>query len=37
MLFLANEGISQYVSNFAEPGDPQYTAPVEKGETPVSF
>ncbi|XP_004287907.1 PREDICTED: U1 small nuclear ribonucleoprotein 70 kDa [Fragaria vesca subsp. vesca] len=28
-------GIAQYVSNFAEPGDPQYSAPVEKGETPA--
>ncbi|KAL8477266.1 hypothetical protein ACS0TY_029527 [Phlomoides rotata] len=28
-------GISQFVSNFAEPGDPNYAPPVQKGETPV--
>ncbi|PQQ09883.1 U1 small nuclear ribonucleoprotein 70 kDa [Prunus yedoensis var. nudiflora] len=28
-------GIAQFVSKFAEPGDPEYTAPVQKGETPT--
>ncbi|KAH6791363.1 U1 small nuclear ribonucleoprotein-70K [Perilla frutescens var. frutescens] len=28
-------GIGQFVSNFAEPGDPQYAPPVQKGETPT--
>lgn len=27
-------GIGQFVSNFAEPGDPEYAPPVTKGETP---
>ncbi|XP_042024174.1 U1 small nuclear ribonucleoprotein 70 kDa-like [Salvia splendens] len=28
-------GIAQFVNNFAEPGDPQYAPPVQKGETPT--
>ncbi|KAL3637846.1 hypothetical protein CASFOL_018294 [Castilleja foliolosa] len=28
-------GMAQFTSNFAEPGDPQYAVPVEKGETPA--
>ncbi|XP_042495742.1 U1 small nuclear ribonucleoprotein 70 kDa-like [Macadamia integrifolia] len=28
-------GIAQFVSNFAEPGDPEYAPPVKKGETPT--
>lgn len=37
-LFLfALPGIAQFVNNFAEPGDPQYAPPVQKGETPVSL
>ncbi|GFQ06663.1 u1 small nuclear ribonucleoprotein 70 kDa [Phtheirospermum japonicum] len=28
-------GMAQFISNFAEPGDPQYAVPVEKGETPA--
>ncbi|KAL6588017.1 hypothetical protein OROMI_000995 [Orobanche minor] len=28
-------GMAQFVSNFAEPGDPQYAIPVKKGETPA--
>ncbi|KAI3798888.1 hypothetical protein L1987_34172 [Smallanthus sonchifolius] len=27
-------GMAQFVSNFAEPTDPEYAVPVEKGETP---
>ncbi|GFQ00374.1 u1 small nuclear ribonucleoprotein 70 kDa [Phtheirospermum japonicum] len=27
-------GMAQYVSNFAEPDDPKYAPPVQKGETP---
>lgn len=27
-------GMAQFVSNFAEPTDPEYAPPVEKGETP---
>lgn len=30
-------GMAQLVSNFAEPGDPDYAKPVDKGETPVSI
>lgn len=30
-------GMAQFVSKFAEPTDPDYAKPVEKGETPVSF
>lgn len=29
------EGMAQFVSNFAEPDDPEYAPPVQKGETPV--
>ncbi|TQD82141.1 hypothetical protein C1H46_032308 [Malus baccata] len=36
-LFLDNEGVVQFVSKFAEPGDPEYNPPVQKGETPVTF
>ncbi|TQD89522.1 hypothetical protein C1H46_024921 [Malus baccata] len=32
-----DEGVAQFVSKFAEPGDPEYNMPVQKGETPVSF
>nr|XP_048334713.1 U1 small nuclear ribonucleoprotein 70 kDa isoform X2 [Ziziphus jujuba var. spinosa] len=28
-------GVAQFVSKFAEPGDPEYAPPVQKGETPV--
>ncbi|KAI3462494.1 hypothetical protein Pfo_019157 [Paulownia fortunei] len=28
-------GMAQFVSNFAEPGDPNYAPPVAKGETPA--
>ncbi|KAI3506998.1 hypothetical protein L1887_21692 [Cichorium endivia] len=28
-------GMAQFVSNFAEPTDPEYAPPVEKGETPI--
>ncbi|KAL0449959.1 UNVERIFIED_CONTAM: U1 small nuclear ribonucleoprotein [Sesamum latifolium] len=28
-------GMAQFVSNFAEPGDPEYAPPVQKGETPA--
>ncbi|KAI5069960.1 hypothetical protein GOP47_0014303 [Adiantum capillus-veneris] len=28
-------GIGQFVSNFAEPGEPEYAPPVTKGETPT--
>ncbi|XP_042519858.1 U1 small nuclear ribonucleoprotein 70 kDa-like [Macadamia integrifolia] len=28
-------GMAQFVSNFAEPGDPEYAPPVKLGETPV--
>ncbi|KAK1288451.1 U1 small nuclear ribonucleoprotein 70 kDa [Acorus calamus] len=28
-------GMAQYVSNFAEPGEPEYAPPVQKGETPA--
>ncbi|CAL1399791.1 unnamed protein product [Linum trigynum] len=28
-------GMAQFVSNFAEPGDPEYAPPVEKAETPA--
>ncbi|CAI9110751.1 OLC1v1010827C1 [Oldenlandia corymbosa var. corymbosa] len=28
-------GMAQFVSKFAEPGDPEYAPPVQKGETPV--
>ncbi|KAF8405212.1 hypothetical protein HHK36_010112 [Tetracentron sinense] len=28
-------GMAQFVSNFAEPGDPEYAPPVQKGETAV--
>ncbi|KAG1354496.1 U1 small nuclear ribonucleoprotein 70 kDa-like [Cocos nucifera] len=28
-------GMAQFVSHFAEPGDPEYAPPVEKGETPA--
>lgn len=27
--------MAQFVSHFAEPGDPLYAPPVEKAETPV--
>lgn len=30
-------GIGQFVSQFAEPGDPEYAPPVQKGETAVRF
>lgn len=30
-------GIAQLVNNFAEPSDPEYALPVQKGETPVSL
>lgn len=30
-------GMAQFVSNFSEPGDPEYSPPVLKGETPVSL
>lgn len=30
-------GIAQFVNNFAEPGEPEYAPPVQKGETPVSL
>ncbi|KAM1268466.1 hypothetical protein ACFX13_000824 [Malus domestica] len=30
-------GVVQFVSKFAEPGDPEYNPPVQKGETPVTF
>ena len=29
------EGMAQFVSHFAEPGDPEYAPPVKKAETPV--
>lgn len=29
--------MAQFVSHFAEPTDPEYAPPVEKGETPVRF
>lgn len=29
------EGIGQFVNQFAEPGDPEYSPPVTKGETPA--
>ncbi|PKA48426.1 U1 small nuclear ribonucleoprotein 70 kDa [Apostasia shenzhenica] len=28
-------GMAQFVSHFAEPGDPEYTPPIQKGETPA--
>ncbi|KAG8384015.1 hypothetical protein BUALT_Bualt04G0074200 [Buddleja alternifolia] len=28
-------GMAQFVNNFAEPGDPEYAPPVQKGETPT--
>ncbi|KAL2520653.1 U1 small nuclear ribonucleoprotein 70 kDa [Forsythia ovata] len=28
-------GMAQFVSNFANPGDPEYSPPVQKGETPA--
>ncbi|KAM1047893.1 hypothetical protein EV1_026889 [Malus domestica] len=28
-------GVAQFVSKFAEPGDPEYNPPVQKGETPT--
>ncbi|KAL8044871.1 hypothetical protein ABFX02_08G074700 [Erythranthe guttata] len=28
-------GMAQFISSFAEPGDPQYAVPVQKGETPA--
>lgn len=28
-------GMAQFVSNFAEPDDPEYAPPVQKGETPT--
>ncbi|KAL2497951.1 U1 small nuclear ribonucleoprotein 70 kDa [Abeliophyllum distichum] len=28
-------GMAQFVSNFADPGDPEYSPPVQKGETPA--
>ncbi|TQE12686.1 hypothetical protein C1H46_001706 [Malus baccata] len=30
-----DEGVAQFVSKFAEPGDPEYNMPVQKGETPT--
>ncbi|KAL6012340.1 U1 small nuclear ribonucleoprotein [Asimina triloba] len=33
--FLFVLGMAQYVSNFAEPGDPEYAPPVQKAETPT--
>ncbi|KAK6150912.1 hypothetical protein DH2020_015844 [Rehmannia glutinosa] len=30
-------GMAQFVSNFAEPGNPEYAPPVQKGETPVTL
>lgn len=30
-------GMAQFVKNFAEPSDPEYAMPIQKGETPVSF
>lgn len=30
-------GMAQFVSQFAEPGDPEYARPVQEAETPVSF
>lgn len=29
--------MAQFVTKFAEPDDPEYARPVEKGETPVSL
>lgn len=29
--------MGQFVSQFAEPGDPEYAPPVQKAETPVGF
>ncbi|MFS7954832.1 putative U1 small nuclear ribonucleoprotein of 70kDa [Helianthus anomalus] len=29
------KGMAQFVSNFAEPTDPEYAPPIVKGETPV--
>lgn len=37
MVLFAFPGIAQFVGNFAEPGDPEYAPPVQKGETPVSL
>lgn len=33
--FLALLGMAQFVSQFAEPDDPEYAPPVQKAETPV--
>jgi len=32
---LPYSGMAQFVSNFSEPGDPEYSPPVLKGETPA--
>lgn len=29
--------MAQFVSNFAEPGDPEYAPPVKEVETPVRY
>lgn len=31
------QGMEQFVSNFAEPGDPEYAPPVQKAETKVRY
>lgn len=36
IFWLRPSGIGQFVSQFAEPGEPEYAPPVTKGETPVS-
>lgn len=37
MVLFRFPGMAQLVSKFAEPGDPEYAPPVQKGETPVSL
>lgn len=32
-----HEGMAQFVSKFAEPGDPEYAPPVQEAETPVRY
>lgn len=35
--FFLSPGMAQFVSKFAEPGDPEYSPPVQEAETPVMF
>jgi hypothetical protein len=30
-------GMAQFVSHFAEPGDPEYAPPIKEAETPVGL